>query len=36
MDACPRIWFDTPAQLAAQLLVIVSMGAALLALAVIC
>lgn len=36
MDACMKIWFYTPAQLAAQAAGIVGIFAALLALAAIC
>lgn len=36
MNACMKIWFYTPAQYAAMLAGILAMGAALLALIVIC
>ena len=36
MDACRKIWFETPAQIAAQAAAIVAMAAAMLALIVIC
>lgn len=36
MDACKKIWFYTPAQLAAQFAAILAMGAVLLALVTIC
>lgn len=36
MDACRKIKFHTPAQTAAAIVAIIGMGAALMALAVIC
>ena len=36
MDACRKIWFYTPGQLAGQLAGILAMGAAMLAMLVMC